>query len=339
MNTYKLFLITIVFCMASSIVAAKVHSHDYFLNTQNDLKIYLKEKTLTNNKNAKVIILVNSLSIPSVAAFDVPQFSLMDKLAENGFDVWGIDFVAQGKASFPPSMQKNPPPTGIFPLRATEALPQLAHAIDFITQKTGKTKVTLLGWSWGSIVAAMYAIKYPTQVDHLILYGAMYADSLPQSAQAIFLQPYATKNGQFNEHLPAYQNIPWKIIQSHWQMMTNGNATIASQAAFNAVGNTYRSIDKHPIEKGTLRRPMGPMKDLFLTWHHQVPYPIKQITTPTLVIYGEQDIFADKTLFSQLTHVKHKKEVHVKEATHWLIYEKNRSEFYNAVTNFINNEH
>jgi pimeloyl-ACP methyl ester carboxylesterase len=184
----------------------------------------------------------------------------------------------------------------------------------------------------------MYAIEHPTQVDHLILYGAMYSASLPKSAQELFLKPYTDNNGAFNNNLPAYQNIPWKIIQTHWQMMTDENTTIVSQEALDTVGKTYVSIDKHPMEKDTLRRPMGPMKDLFLIWHNQPLYPINKIATPTLVIYGNQDIFADKHLFSQLTGVTNKKEVEVKEATHWLIYEKTRSQFYNEVISFIKNE-
>ena len=36
---------------------------------------------------------------------------------------------------------------------------------------------------------------------------------------------------------PAYQNIPWNIIKTHWQMMTEGNAGIAQEDAFNAVVN------------------------------------------------------------------------------------------------------
>lgn len=338
MKSYKYFLIAIAFFTSQAIFAADLKSYDYYLEYQNELKIHLKEKKLDNNKQGKVIVLVNSLSIPSLEAFDVPNYSLMDILAENGFDVWGIDFVGQGKSSFPESMKKTPAPTGLLPLRATDAKPELATALEFISKKTGNKTVSLLGWSWGSIVAAMYAIEHPAQVDHLILYGAMYSASLPKAAQELFLKPYTDNHGAFNNNLPAYQNIPWKIIQTHWQMMTEANTTIASQDALDAVGKTYVSIDKHPIEKDTVRRPMGPMKDLFLIWHKQALYPIHKITTPTLVIYGDQDIFADKHLFSQLTGAKNKKEMELKEATHWLIYEKTRSEFYNEVISFIKDE-
>ncbi|HBI03489.1 MAG TPA: alpha/beta hydrolase, partial [Paenibacillaceae bacterium] len=49
-----------------------------------------------------------------------------------------------------------------------------------------------------------------------------------------------------------------------------------------------------------------------------------KITTPTLVIRGDGDFFADPGLFNALTGVKTKKDVLINDATHWVLYEKHR---------------
>ena len=297
--------------------------------------LHLKEKKLISCKACKVIVLVNSLSIPSLAAFDVSGYSLMDALANSGYDVWGIDFIGEGKSSYPRAMQESPAPLGVFPLSASEALPQFKQAIDYISTKTGQSSVALLGWSWGSVVAAMYSINYPRKVNHLILYGAMYSARLPESVATIFVKPFAANPGEFKTDLAAYQNIPWEIIKNHWQMMRHGNLTIARPEAVSAVGATYTQCDPHPVIPGSLRRPMGPLRDLFTIWNGKPLYEIKQLSTPTLVIYGDQDLFADRSLYGQLKKTRFKQEVQLKQATHWLIYEKTRAQFVAEVLAFL----
>ena len=337
MAIYKYLIFTVVLFATQSVFSIKVSSQDYYITYKNGLKIHLKEKKVANAKQSKVIVLINPLSIPSLEAFDVPGYSVMDTLAKSGFDVWGIDFIGQGKSSYPPEMLTNPAPTGLIILQAKDTVPQLNKAINYIVQKTGNKSVAMLGWSWGSVVAAMYAINHPKQVDHLVLYGAMYSFALSESAQKLFIKPYeAIDHHTFSTTLPAYQNISWKIIENHWKMMINNNNSIATQDAFTAVGNTYCKIDSHPFIKNTVRRPIGPMKDLYSIWNNQPIYDTNKLTVPTMVIYGDQDIFADPNLYSKLANVKIKQEVKLKEATHWLIYEKSRSQFNDMVIKFLN---
>lgn len=335
MRNYKL-LSTLLVLLLSKAYAETVVSHEYYLPYNGQQQLHLKEKKLANGGSGKVIVLVNPLSIPSLSAFDVPDYSLMDSLAAKGYDVWGIDFTGEGKSSYPDSMKKSPAPTGVYPLEAKEAIPELKSGIDYITQRTHQKSVDVLGWSWGAVVGAMYAIQYPKQVNHLVLYGAMYSAQLAESIQPIFIKPFESESGVFNQKLPSYQNIPWKIIESHWKMMIGNNPSIATESAINAVGKVYVTADPKPFMNNSLRRPMGPMKDLFTIWNGQAIYKIDDLTTPTLVIYGDQDLFADHNLYSKLNNVKTKQEVVLPEATHWLIYEKTRAKFVDDVVLFLN---
>ncbi|MDQ5921683.1 MAG: hypothetical protein QG673_1742 [Pseudomonadota bacterium] len=319
-------------------------ANEYYI-PYNGQQIHLKEKKLSSSesrsgsrsKSRKVIVLINPLSIPALSAFDVPGYSLMNDLAQNGYDVWGIDFIGEGKSTYPKTMNISPAPIGTYPLSANQAVKQLHQAIDYISKQTGKHNVALLGWSWGSVVGAMYAIQNPHQINHLVLYGSMYSSQLQESIQPIFIKPFAANNGAFSESLPAYQNIAWQVINSHWHMMINGNTSIAEESAIDAVGKVYIEADPAPVMPNSLRRPMGPIKDLYSIWNGKPIYDISKLTVPTLVIYGDQDFFADHDLYNKLTNVKIKQKIELKQATHWLIYEKTRQQFINDVVKFLNN--
>lgn len=281
----------------------------------------------------------------------------MDSLAKNGYDVWAIDFIGQGKSSYPKSMEKfyipigfYPSQKGVYPLQAKQAVKQLNQAVDFILEKTKKENIDLLGWSWGSVVAAMYSIDYPTKIKHLVLYGSMYSSHLKKILEPLFIKPFAGKDGKFSHNLPAYQNVPWKMVENHWkmmigipwkkienhgEMMIGENKDIVNNSVINKVGDAYIKIDPNPYIRNSLRRPMGPMKDLYSIWNGEPIYDIKKLKTPTLVIYGDQDFFADKNLYKKLNNVAVKKEVVLNKATHWLIYEKARGQFINEVLNFL----
>jgi pimeloyl-ACP methyl ester carboxylesterase len=334
MQIYKVIGLVIGFLISINLNALSISSKDYYL-PYTAAVIHLKEKKLAKCNKCEVIILLNSLSIPALEAFDVPEYSLMDAFASAGYRVWGIDFIGEGKSSYPKVMQEFPPANGIYPLSLFQALVQLKQAIAYISKETGAASVTLLGWSWGSVVAASYASANPKQINHLILYGAMYESQLPAAAAAIFVQPYADVSGVFRNDLPAYQNIPWQIIKTHWRMMSASNRSIVTPQALTRVEQTYIQIDPHPILARSLRRPLGPLRDLFSIWHGHALYDANKITTPTLVIYGDLDIFADRGLYQHLTKVSVKQEVQIKNATHWLIYEKTRKQFIAKVLSFL----
>lgn len=311
---YYLFLFLFLFCHAA--FSSSLISKDYLIPYQNNFKLHVREKKYDDNKNKPVVVLLAPLSIPSLEAFDVPNYSAMTILAKAGFDVWGVDFLGEGQSSYP-----------AMPLRARDAVKQLNDVISFISHQTHQEKVSLLGWSWGSVVAAMYSIDYPDRINKLVLYGSMYAFSAPD-----LIKSYENVRHQFNDKLPVYQNINWSMIVGHWKMMS-GEKMFASEEALQAVEKAYKTIDKKSA--GEIRRPLGAMEDLFEIWSNHPIYSIDALKTPTLVIYGAQDFFADPALYPKLKNVKIKKEVVLSPATHWLIYEKTRFQFYHKVIQFL----
>ena len=52
---------------------------------------------------------------------------------------------------------------------------------------------------------------------------------------------------------------------------------------------------------------MGPLEDLYAIWNNRPLYDVSQIISPVLVIYGEDDWFAEKDMRSKLTGAKRKR--------------------------------
>jgi pimeloyl-ACP methyl ester carboxylesterase len=337
MRYCKIFFIFLLCLFSKNLIALEIKNIDHFIQLDNSKKIFVKEKYIDIKKqkieikHSKVIVLLPPLSIPSAEAFDISNLSFMNEFAKKGFDVWAIDFEGQGRSDYPKSMQENPAPKGIFPVQQSDALQQLKVVIDYIKKQKSIDSVSLLGWSWGSVVAANYSTLYSSDIHDLILVGAMYSFRLPK-----FAKPFLNKEDKFNTDLSAYQLVPWEAIDSHWKMMEQ-NKNLVLDKDKEEVKKVYEQLDKNTFIKGSLRRAMGPMKDLVSIWSNKPVYDISKVTSNTLVIYGDQDLFADKNLFHKLIHCKNKKEVVIKNATHWVFYEKNRTQLNKEILNFLNN--
>src|SRR3990167_1019283 len=118
MQSFKTLSVILASALAINVYAANIVSNEYYI-PYGDQEIHLKEKKLFASKPSKIIVLVNPLSIPVLSAFDVPGYSLMDALAKHGYDVWGMDFIGEGKSSYPKVMERSPAPIGMYPLPAT----------------------------------------------------------------------------------------------------------------------------------------------------------------------------------------------------------------------------
>ncbi|SFW98425.1 Pimeloyl-ACP methyl ester carboxylesterase [Thermoactinomyces sp. DSM 45891] len=300
------------------------------ITTEGGVQIYLRHKKQTKAKEA--VLFLEPFSVPTAKAFDVPGYSWMDDLASKGYDTWAMDFRGFGGSTRPKEM--NQPPNQNKPVVThTEAIKDLAATVEHIKKTQKVEKVSIVGWSWGAVVAGEYAAQKPENVNKLVLYGFMHGFSLPSMTKP-FESP--KKPGEFNPKSPAYQVIDFDKGMHHWHMMMNGKE-LASDDAMEKVRTTFIESDdtSKTRENQAIRRPMGPLQDLFSIWTDRPLYDVSKITSPTLVIYGDSDFFAEKNLLQKLTGVKEKKEVVIPEATHWALYEKNRDQLLKATEQFL----
>ena len=147
------------------------------------LKIYVGEKRLedvdvkTFAATGRVVLLAHGATIPSRATFDlqVPDkseltYSLMDYLAERGFDVFTVEYQNYGR-----SAQHE---CGLC-VTSQVAANDINAAVDYIRDLRGVQQVYLLGWSWGTVTTALFTMERPHKVKRLILYAPRVSRPLP----------------------------------------------------------------------------------------------------------------------------------------------------------------
>ncbi|HEX3102761.1 MAG TPA: alpha/beta fold hydrolase [Pyrinomonadaceae bacterium] len=136
--------------------------------TSNGLKVYLWEKyhkdfAKTFTKTNKIVLLVHGATWTGRPDFDlqIRDYSLMDFLAENGYDVWAIDIHGYGKSD---TTDKDWSDT-------ESASGDIGSAVDYIAKGRDVEKISILGWSWGTQTTGLYTMKHPEKVSKLILYA------------------------------------------------------------------------------------------------------------------------------------------------------------------------
>ena len=120
------------------------------------------------------VLYVHGATFPSALsiAHRFDGYSWRDALCDAGFDVWGFDFHGYGSADRYSAM--NEPPQANPPLcRAQDASEQLEAVIRFILSRHDLSSLSIISHSWGSMPAGLFAGRYPTMVDRMVLFGAI----------------------------------------------------------------------------------------------------------------------------------------------------------------------
>ena len=147
--------------------AKPIRGEDHYV-MRDGLRIYLWEKhkvdlegTFANS--GKVALLVHGGTWSGRPLFDlqIRDYSLMDFLAENGYDVWAIDLHGYGRSD----------KTAKDWTDSHSAAADIAAAVGYIARLRGVSKVNLLGCSAGTQRAGVFAMENPDKVAKLILYA------------------------------------------------------------------------------------------------------------------------------------------------------------------------
>ncbi len=130
-----------------------------------DIKLFLWEKYLDNPANSeRTLVFVHGSSLASQPAFDLyvegrPYSSVMNYFALQGFDTWCVDMEGYGKSDKERDDH----------FSISNGADDLEAAINYIKTVRGVDKVDLYGVSAGALRAALYAERYPDNVNRLAL--------------------------------------------------------------------------------------------------------------------------------------------------------------------------
>jgi len=76
----------------------------------------------------------------------------------------------------------DPPEKNVPFSRAKDGAVDVGDTVDFILDRTGADKVDLVAWSWGTVIAGMYAAGHGDKVGKLVLYAPIYGQENPDGA-------------------------------------------------------------------------------------------------------------------------------------------------------------
>lgn len=300
--------------------------------------LFLREKIaddyLENSSDidfeGKVVLFIHGGYCPSTLAFDVEyrDYSWMEFLARNGFDVFAMDMTGYGRSCrphmddprnldpaqqpllIPGVLQHVSEPDYPFQLVNSDSESEDIHAVvEYICKLRDVDKVSLIGWSGGGIRCGTYARRYPESVDKLVIHAS---------------SNYSRDNPDEPPTLPA-SGFPMTIqtreigIDQRWLSMVENRAAVEPGIP-EIIWKL--NIDHDPVGArwagGCLRAPTR----TYWGWNANAAAAIK---APVLIIVGEQDnlLSANKQLMQDIGS-DDKVFVAMEHATHFAVWEQQR---------------
>lgn len=276
------------------------------------------------------VLYVHGATFPSAlsVAYRFHGHSWMDDLHQRGFDVWAFDFAGYGGSDRPAYFSRSPvgkQPGG----RAPSAARQLARVVAHVLATTGRSRVSLLAHSWGTLVAGLHAAARADTVDHLVLFGPFArreaAGQMEADGPSWRLVSIADQLSRFVEDVPP--GHPPVLIEP--QLASWGPAYLATDPA-----STLRTPPAVQI-------PGGPVADIAAAWSGRMTYDPALIKAPTLIVRGAWDSVsndADAAWLMSRLGSRVKLDRKLVEGTHLMHLETGRVALFEAVSDFLTGE-
>jgi pimeloyl-ACP methyl ester carboxylesterase len=311
------------------------------------IKLFLREKMSRGNTrfaNDNIVLFLHGATSPSTCDFDLQykDYSWADWLVKQGYVVYMGDYRNYGgstreKAMDQPAAKNLPVTRSYLALRDIEAM------VNYIKRTRNVQKVSLIGWSWGAMMAGYYASLHSENVQKLVMYAPLYDFNEHTNLGAGSALQNKRKPMEFNFALGAYRLASEAANTVRW----NGEIPVDNKDEYRdpavpaAFWNECLATDptSNTRTPASLRAPNGVLEDSFYQATGRPLWNAANIYAPTLVIGGDFDTWSfqeDRAgLMRELVHAPVKHNVLIKGATHFVIFEKKRSELFKDVLNFL----
>ena len=199
----------------------------------------------------------------------------------------GIGFRKLGGSERYPEMATDTPPP-VPPLGAADdATGQVLRAVTYILEQTGAQRVTIIAHSRGSIVAGLFATRYPDLVDRLVFFG-------PVAERHLSLLPYglpSTTTGLPSWRLVTIRNQYDRFVED----VPQGHPPVLLDRHFEPWARAYLATD--PASKSrdpeSVKVPNGATADIIEAWVSKLAYEPGEIVCPLFIVRGEWHTFSN----------------------------------------------
>ena len=235
---------------------------------RNGINLHLDRMAVKEENPEKNILLVHGVTYSS-HEFDIDykDYSLVRRLAREGYAVWRLDIAGFG--------QSDAVPDGFLP-DSDYAAEDINAAVNTIVKETGKAKIDVLGWSWGTVTTGRFAAKYPEHLDRLVLYA-----------------PILSGIGESEVSEPFHHNT-WEHAAEDFQKDANGalDHSIADPVVIEMFCSGCWHYDRESS-------PNGGRRDICVAENKRL-IDLSSISVPTLVICGDKDPYLNYELVDKV---------------------------------------
>lgn len=278
--------------------------------SRGDARLHVWEKFVGSPSGKPVVILAHGSSTAGRESFDlaVPErsgYSLMDRFARAGFDVFALDVHGFGRSTRPDGY-----------VTTDGAAADLDAVVDAVRRARNVPRVHLVAWSWGTQYAGLFVTAHAEKVGRFVSYAQMHADS-----------PDIVRR---RADLELYRSRPWIVVpRDGWKARFRSltPADVTEPEVMEAFADAAAAIET--------RTATGPQLDMVTRLPMVDP---ARITVPTLMIHGQYDDVADTTgllpFFARLPNPD-KRYVVIPRAGHMLHLQAGRHAFFDAVVDFL----
>jgi pimeloyl-ACP methyl ester carboxylesterase len=329
----------------------KIVTQDYHIDAVDDpqIKIFVRAKMAegtTAFTNDNVVLFVHGATFPSTPDFDLnfKDYSWANWMVEHGYVVYMFDkrnygFSTREKAMDQPAKENRPLSRSYLVIR------DIGAVVDHILAKHHVQKVTLIGWSWGATTAGYYSSLHSEKVSKLVLYAPAY--DFPQHTWLGSGSNLQNKRNpyEFNYGMGAYRLFTADASQARWdgEIPVPNKDQYREQEVVDAFHAAALATDatSNTRTPPSIRAPNGVLEDTFMQATGRPIWNASSIYVPVLVIAGEYDTWSyaedREGLMHDLSNAPLKKHVIIRNATHFVLFEKQRFEFFNEILSFLKN--
>jgi pimeloyl-ACP methyl ester carboxylesterase len=144
--------------------AVKLATESYYIPARDPgIQLYVRNKrpeAMTTFTPDRIVLFVHGATYPAETAFDLQLdgLSWMDYIAQRGYDVYLMDVRGYGRSTRPLEMAQSAKDNR--PIVHTDvAVKDFGAVVDHILARRGVTKINLMAWSWGTVIAGAYAAQ------------------------------------------------------------------------------------------------------------------------------------------------------------------------------------
>ncbi|MBD3666285.1 alpha/beta fold hydrolase [Sulfitobacter sp. TSTF-M16] len=218
--------------------------------------------------------------------YDVPHpgASWLKATTMAGYAAYALDIRGYGKSGVPGLVDKAKPYA-----RATDAIKDIADAVNWLCVRHNRDKIGLVGGSWGSITAAMFssgALK--SKIAALVLYAPIFGAT--NQGWLSFLSDPSDPN-QFNPAFKGARPVCETSTRARWDAEIPPGKNWRNESVFQALVQSSLGDDPQAAlrDPPAFLAPNGTLLDLWEAFNGRPLFDPSRITCPTLLIRGGAD--------------------------------------------------